>query len=176
MSLNADWATVKALYAQGFNFSQIAKRTNLPPGAIRKHAERAGWKATQASVTASVLSDSSTAERAQNWVVRMMALVETQMSQLESKCKGKVGVKALETLVRVANSLDVIARRTFGLDSEARVQHLVVHRGSDIAEVPTKGAIVDVSSTVSTVPNVDSVAPNECPAPEISEKPNDPAS
>lgn len=155
--LKVDWGIIRTLYAKGYNWAQISKQTGHSHNAIRQYAGRHGWQRDEKTMRAVIKSDLAVKERAESWTLRMMSLCESQMSQIETKSKGKLGIYALETLVRVANTLDLIARRTFGLDTEHHVQHThLVSVGRLAGELAVSDdEIIDVE-TEPTVPKQDS--------------------
>ena len=141
------WAELRAAYLAGAGLRSLARRAGLAEGTVLAHANREGWSALkrQAMQKAGILAEGrqsqSTAiadaaaddhaERAQRHVQRMGGLIERLGQHAE-----KLAVAELWESTPKLDAFDRLARRNYGLDSQAQGQVVNILCGAGMDFTP----------------------------------------
>ncbi len=125
--ISADiWEQVKTAYASGIGLREIARNMSIPEGTVLARAKREGWTRQIQSIRAlAKREDVSTAitpfeavsasiqQRGERHVGRMANIVEKTLPHVEAMQPG-----AILDCIDDVDTLDKVARRTFGLGTE----------------------------------------------------------
>jgi hypothetical protein len=141
------WAELRAAYLAGAGLRSLARRAGIAEGTVLAHAHREGWSASkrQALQKAGILTEGrqsqSTAiadaaaddhaERAQRHVQRMGGLIERLGQHAE-----KLAVAELWESTPKLDAFDRLARRNYGLDSQAQGQVVNILCGAGMDFTP----------------------------------------
>lgn len=117
--LNADWDGCKALYLKGVTLKDVALQTGVSYVALRARSHRERWQelAVATSLHLQQITIATLEQRAKAWTHRVADLMERRIAHLESLDPSKLKLSELETLTRITEQTDRIARRTFGMDA-----------------------------------------------------------
>jgi hypothetical protein len=123
--ISADvWQQVKTAYASGIGLREIARNMSIPEGTVLARAKREGWtqqiqsiralakrEDTATAVTPFEAVSASIQQRGERHVGRMANIVEKTLPHVEAMQPG-----AILDCIDDVDTLDKVARRTFGLD------------------------------------------------------------
>jgi hypothetical protein len=125
--ISADvWQQVKTAYASGIGLREIARNMSIPEGTVLARAKRESWtqqiqnakalvkrEDTATAVTPFEAVSASIQQRGERHVGRMANIVEKTLPHVEAMQPDTI----LDCIDDV-DTLDKVARRTFGLDTE----------------------------------------------------------
>lgn len=137
-ALPVDYGEIKAAFCKGVPISTLAKEYNLNEGSLRSVATRQKWSKVKAKADSSVLKAAQLdiAGHVNSHIERMIGFANNALSNIESRgFNGKLD--DLQTLVGIADKLDLMQRRTLRMDEQqARASTLVsvVVNGANSAE------------------------------------------
>lgn len=129
----AQWAELRSAYLAGAGLRSLARRAGIAEGTVLAHAHREGWSAakreamrkaglldegrqSQSKAIVDAVADDH-AERAKLHVRRMSGLIEVLGQHAEGLAPGM-----LFEQVGKLDTFDRLARRNYGLDSQAQGQ------------------------------------------------------
>ena len=141
------WAELRAAYLAGAGLRSLARRAGIPEGTVLAHASREGWSASkrEAMRKAGILADrrqsqskaiadavaDDHAERAKLHVQRMGGLIERLGQHAE-----ELAVAELWESTPKLDAFDRLARRNYGLDSQAQGQVVNILCGGGVDFIP----------------------------------------
>lgn len=148
------WEKAKTMYLQGHTLPEIATVLQCSYAAMRAACYRGGWPklVEEAGQAAQQAMTKSLAERGKSWGHRIADLVEKRLTHLEGMDPKKLKLQDLSTMTQITETVDKIARRTFGLD-EAPVREPLIsiealHSVILLSpELPDTASQIEVSST-----------------------------
>jgi hypothetical protein len=123
--ISADvWQQVKTAYASGIGLREIARNMSIPQGTVLARAKRENWtqqiqsikalakrEDTSPAVAPFEAASASIQQRGERHVGRMANIVEKTLPHVEAMQPG-----AILDCIDDVDTLDKVARRTFGLD------------------------------------------------------------
>jgi hypothetical protein len=120
-SLDADWSAIQTAYLQGVSVPTIAKEFGVLEVTIRKRAVRNSW--TQIRDRNRLILQQPTIiqvqARAAKWVSGMTTIAERYLAELQAKSESKpISLKELDILSKIASEVDILGRRSLGLDAQ----------------------------------------------------------
>lgn len=147
----SQWAELRAAYLAGAGLRSLARRAGIAEGSVLAHAHREGWSASkreamqkaglldegrqaQSIAIADAVADDH-AERAKLHVQRMGGLIE----RLGQHAEGLGAAELWESTPKL-DAFDRLARRNFGLDSQAQGQVVNILCGGGFQFEPASAA------------------------------------
>lgn len=132
---NVDWHGIRLLFATGTTLEEISENTKIPIGTLHARSSREGWGKDRERVEALAVEArektqaliASMPQRGQNWVHRVAQQTDRAMNIIEQE--------PIETLADVKkvtgvlDSVDRVARRSYGLDEENAANKTIVNLG-----------------------------------------------
>jgi len=161
MALQVNWDLARKMFEEGVTLKSIAARTGIPYGALSKRRLRYLWQPPSCPLPETKRTVKKTdvdihskyAQQTAVWKARILDIADKHLSHVEDRSGEKISLEDLERLVRITDSVDKTARRTFGLDNE---HHSTVTLQVQ-SELPAQRQLEDRNAVleVETVPNLD---------------------
>lgn len=140
-----DWGAIKKRWNNGESVGEISQATGVKEATIYSHAMRYRWpkrqmlgggrkttieapalveKAVEKAVETGVATqmpalNAAIREKLSAWFEKVLKTTDRLQSQIDSYADGRLEVEEIKTLSSSLETVDRIARRTFGLDSPA---------------------------------------------------------
>jgi hypothetical protein len=136
--LPVDWNIAKELYLGGMPLRHVAKKCAIPYDALRQKALRYRWKQDDIHVTQRVanavaacrIDDACDIVKQGNaWKRRVLTLADKHLDELEKRDVGSLILEDFDTLSRIAERTDGMARRAIGLDTPAGTHVTIAVQG-----------------------------------------------
>jgi hypothetical protein len=142
---SVDWGAIKKRWNNGESVGEISQATGVKEATIYSHAMRYRWpkrqmlgggrkttieapalveKAVEKAVETGVATqmpalNAAIREKLSAWFEKVLKTTDRLQSQIDSYADGRLEVEEIKTLSSSLETVDRIARRTFGLDSPA---------------------------------------------------------
>lgn len=143
--MDVDWVLVKRRYLDGEPAMQIAAELGIPCQTVYSHIRRSKWpkpapravakevapvlQKTVAQETAEIVKQEVSAQapaiaaearrKLNDWFAKVLRVTDTLHRQIEDAAERRCEVEEIKSLSSSLETVDRIARRTFGLDSPA---------------------------------------------------------
>lgn len=143
--LDIDWPLVKRRFQAGESMLQLAKELNVPANTIYSHIRRHRWNRVERAQAAKVIAPAvqktvaqeteqivkqevsmqapaiaaEARRRLNEWFAKVLKVTDTLHRQIEDAAERRCEVEEIKSLSSSLETVDRIARRTFGLDSPA---------------------------------------------------------
>lgn len=145
-----DYEAAKTLFLRGLTIKQISDKLSIPYDALAKFCQRRQWDKdrTKNSQILSKHVQDQFSEAAGRHLSKITGLTDKAIDALLTKDVQTLDLDALETLGKVADTFDRIARRSYGLDQqEGKITVNMAVQASPIQSQTNLSSIIDVEST-----------------------------
>lgn len=150
---SCDWEQAQALFCKGLSLRDISDQMDIPLTALRKRQTRYKWTQRKTELGQAVVKSvqSSLSEHAGAWLTQIDEYVHKVIAKVQPDT---LGLKDLAIAVGIAETVDRMARRAYGLDAEQRnrpgtLVHVSVSSAGPQVQQPI--AIMDIESEVQSV-------------------------
>jgi hypothetical protein len=129
------WEQIKTVYASGIGLREFARNAEIPEGTVLAHAHREGWtreiqnakapvkrEDTSIAVTPVEAAAMSMQKRGERHLGRMANIVEKTVPHVEA-----MEPSAILDRIDDVETLDKVARRTFGISDDASGTNVAVN-------------------------------------------------
>lgn len=166
--LDIDWPLVKRRFQAGESMLQLSKELNVPANTIYSHIRRHRWNRVERAQAARVIAPAvqktvaqeteqivkqevsmqapaiaaEARRRLNDWFAKVLKVTDTLHRQIEDAAERRCEVEEIKSLSSSLETVDRIARRTFGLDSPSGSSVSVFSVAAPVVSCP----VIDVEA------------------------------